>query len=776
MLKKRLPHAASNALRQSGPCMAALLVVLAFLAPTARAAGVAWAQPVVSANVSAELLSEQETIRPGEPFTVGVALRPAPGWHTYWQNPGDSGYPTTVEWTLPAGLKSGDLEWPHPVRLGMPPLVTYGYEGDVLLLARLEAPASLRAGSHVDLVAKTRFLSCREDACIPGKAALSLRIAVENTPPHRDSRWSEAFDAARARLPRRLEGWRATAAEQEGRIRIEVVAPGFARPSTTGIQVYPMTANILDASAQTSVTATEAGFVIEAPCDEKAEPLPETLGLVLVAEGGWDAAGGVHALRVDAQRIGGPPAAAGVVGDSKAEIGAGGAVASAELDAAAASPEAVRTAEPAVGGTNSLPASALPGSAVVAGVTFWVAIGLAFLGGLVLNLMPCVFPVLSLKVLGFLHVAHHEAALVRRHGYAFAAGVLVSFWVLAGLLIALRAAGGALGWGFQLQEPLFVAAIAALLTAMALNLFGVFEFGSSLSGAVGRFDSESGYRGSFLSGVVATVLATPCSAPFMGTAIGFALAQPAIVSLAVFTSLGAGMAAPYLVLSCVPALLRRLPRPGPWMETFRQLMAFPLLATVAWLVWVFGQQAGNDGVLRLMLALLLGSMGAWALGRFRDGHAHFFARAFGGACIVGAVLLVALAASPSPTSSMADTVHADGVEWLAWDPEAIPRHRSEGRVVFVDFTADWCLSCKVNERVALTGEEFAESIRAHSAIVMKADWTRADPRITEALAAFGRSGVPLYVVYPRDPAREPIVLPQLLTPAIVRAALDSAAA
>lgn len=775
MPKNRPTDAVPNALRQSPSRTVAVVATLATLATfvlqgpdaTARAASVAWAEPVVSANITAELISEQETIRPGQSFTVGIALRPAPGWHTYWQNPGDSGYPTTVEWKLPSGMKAGELEWPHPVRLGMPPLVTYGYEGDALLLARLQAPASLRAGSHVDLAAKTRFLSCREDACIPGKADLSLRIAVENTPPHRDSRWSEAFDAARARLPRKLEGWKATAAEQEGRIRIEVVAPGFARPSTTGIQVYPMTANILDASAETSVSATEAGFVIEAPCDQKAEPLPESLGLVLVAEGGWDAAGGVHALRVDAQRTGAPAAGAARAGEDAAGKPAA-------PDDTAPSRDVPRAA--GGDGTAPDPGVVSPAPAVTDVVTFWAAIGLAFLGGLVLNLMPCVFPVLSLKVLGFLHVAHHEAALVRRHGYAFAAGVLVSFWVLAGLLIALRAAGGALGWGFQLQEPLFVAAIAALLTAMALNLLGVFEFGSSLSGAVGRFDSESGYRGSFLSGVVATVLATPCSAPFMGTAIGFALAQPALVSLAVFTSLGAGMAAPYLVLSCVPALLRRLPRPGAWMETFRQLMAFPLLATVVWLVWVFGQQAGNDGVLRLLLALLLGSMGAWALGRFRDGRSHFLARTFGGACVVGAVFLVAMAASPPPTSPAAAAVHADGVEWLAWDPQAIPRHRSEGRIVFVDFTADWCLSCKVNERVALAGAEFADSIRAHSAVVMKADWTRADPRITEALASFGRSGVPLYVVYPRDPARQPIVLPQVLTPAIVREALDSAAA
>lgn len=745
------PEAWPSSLSQSRPAalrrglLASGLVLAMTQVATAAAAAV-----VHDGNVTAELISEQETIRPGEPFTVGLALRPSPEWHTYWQNPGDSGLPTRVTWKLPAGFVAGPLEWPHPVRLGQSPYVTYGYEGNALLLTTIEAPSSLRPGSEVDLVASAKWLACKADACVPGKAELPLRIRVEDSPPHRDSRWTQVFDEARAALPRRLEGWSASVSERGTAVLFDIEAPGQERPSTTNIDVYPLTTKVIEASAATKARASDAGFVVEAVRDDRGDTLPELVELVLVAEGGWDEDGRVKALRLDARRVGSPPPP---------------------------SPAAVEQAAPRAPAASSAPPGkpALPDRAV----TFWAAVGLAFVGGLILNLMPCVFPVLSLKILGFVHVAHHEPVRVRRHGYAFAVGVLVSFWILAGLLLALRAAGGALGWGFQLQEPLFVAAIAALLTAMALNLLGVYEMGSSLAGAVGRLDSDDGYRGSFLSGVLATVLATPCTAPFMGTAVGYALVQPPVDSLAVFSALGAGMASPYLVLACSPALLRRLPRPGTWMELFRHAMAFPLLATVAWLVWVFGQQTGPSGMLALLIALLLGSVAAWLAGRFASGSGRPAARIVGALCLGAAVWMTVSAADHELVGhGSVDGAAATGADsnWVAWDPDAIDRHRDDGHVVFVDFTADWCLSCKVNERVALAGEDFDAALRDHSVVAMKADWTRADPRITDALASFGRSGVPLYVVYPRDPDEEPIVLPQVLTPSIVREALARAAA
>ncbi|HEY2773235.1 MAG TPA: thioredoxin family protein [Candidatus Binatia bacterium] len=712
------------------------------------------------------MLSDQETIRPGQPFTVGIALRPAAGWHTYWQNPGDSGLPTRVEWKLPDGFRAGELQWPHPVRLGNPPFVTFGYEGDSLLLTDIQTPDSAKVGEDIQIVATAKWLACREDACVPGKADLPLKIRVEDAPAVRDSRVCDLFDAARQGVPRSLDGWSAKFSGNADTMRFEISGPKDSRPSTNRLDLFPLEGRIVDASAQARTTTTDDGFVVEVARDKHATGLPDHLGLVVVADGGWDFGGNVHALRVDARNV-----AAAAPGSAAAA-----APAAAPVPAAVPAPGAAPAPTPATearGGEAASPAPARVAQTGVGDITLWAAISLAFLGGLVLNLMPCVFPVLSLKILGFVHVAHSEPAAVRRHGYAFCAGVVVSFWVLAALLLSLRAAGDALGWGFQLQEPRFVALMIALLFMLALNLLGVFEFGGSLSAVAGRMDSGSGYVGAFASGALATVLATPCTAPFMGSALGYALVQPAPAAVAVFTSLGVGMASPYLLLSCVPRLLARLPRPGPWMERLRQAMAFPLLATVAWLIWVFGRETGNDGVLLLLLSLLLLAMAAWMIGGEADGP-HPVARFCAGLSVAGSVVLT-LAAASAPTPATGSTAVSEGaVVWQPWDPGGIARHRSEGRAVFVDFTADWCLSCKVNERVALTGDDFAGQLRAAGAVAMKADWTRSDPRITEALASFGRSGVPLYVVYPRDPARDPIVLPQVLTPSVVHDALAKA--
>lgn len=724
--------------------VATRLVTTALLAQFA-CGGVAHAEPVATANVTAELLSEQETIRPGEPFTLGIALRPAPGWHTYWKNPGGSGLPTKVQWKLPEQLHASELEWPHPVPLGEPPFVAYGYEGNALLLSRVEAAPSLRAGTSLPISALVEWLACREDACVPGKAQIDLRLNVENAPPHRDSRWGEVFDSARAELPRSLPGWSATAKRDGETIRIEVIAAAGVRPSTTGIRVFPLDSGVLDPSAATTVHASDSGFVLEAAATTPARALPETIPLVLVAEGGWDETGEVRALQIDARRLG-PPGGEDVAPKPAARLAT----------------------------TATTQAAFTPSTFAGAGdVTLVFALLLAFAGGLVLNLMPCVFPVLSLKILGFVSIAHHDSAKVRRHGYTFAAGVILSFWLLAGLLLALRAAGGAIGWGFQLQEPLFVAAIAALLLAMSLNFLGLFEFGGALSAAVSRHDSHSGYLGSFLSGVLATILATPCTAPFMGTALGFALTQPPAQSLAVFTALGAGMSSPYVVLACVPSLLTRLPKPGAWMVTLRRAMAIPLLATVIWLMWVFNRQTGDSAAMMLGAALTIGAIGAWLWGRASSTQSTATLTAW--VCVGAAAVLMVTASSQPHTDHALTADEGAGALWRPWNPDAIDQLRREGNVVFVDFTADWCLSCKVNERVALSGEAFTTALAGHNVVAMKADWTRADPLITEALAAFGRSGVPLYVVYPKDLQGEVVVLPQVLTPGIIEDALARAA-
>jgi thiol:disulfide interchange protein DsbD len=425
-------------------------------------------------------------------------------------------------------------------------------------------------------------------------------------------------------------------------------------------------------------------------------------------------------------------------------------------------------------------AGSAPAAAPRAAGGLLLALLLAFVGGLVLNLMPCVLPVLSLKVMGFVRQSQDDGSpRAWRHGLAFTVGVLVSFWTLAGVLLALRAAGQQVGWGFQLQSPVFVAFLAGLFLLLALNLFGVFEVGSSL-GAAGNFAaSRRGLASSFWSGALATLVATPCTAPFMGSALGYGLAQPAPVSIAVFTALALGMASPYLVLSLQPRLLRYVPRPGAWMEGFKQLMGFVLLATVAALSWLYGRQTGVDGMARLIGALVGVGLGAWIYGRGvapgRSPKARFLSAALALALIAAAFtagLAPAEGASRQAVEPRASLPGADGLVWESYSPERLAELRRRGTPVFIDFTASWCLTCQVNERVALRAPEVEERLAREGIALLKADWTLRDDRITEALAAYGRQGVPLYVFHGRDGKAPGRVLPEVITPGIVLTAID----
>ena len=426
--------------------------------------------------------------------------------------------------------------------------------------------------------------------------------------------------------------------------------------------------------------------------------------------------------------------------------------------------KAVELAFPVVA---SLPALATP-VAAPAGETdgsLVLALVFALAGGLLLNLMPCVFPVLGIKVMGFVRHAHGDARALWMQGVVFSAGVLVSFLVLAGLLLALRAGGAELGWGFQLQSPAFVSLLAALFFLMALNLFGVFEWGGFAQSMTSNLSAEGRYADAFLAGVLATVVATPCTAPFMGAAVGFTLAQPAAVSLAVFAMLGVGMALPVLALSFFPAALKKLPKPGPWMETFKQVMAFPLFATVIWLAWVLGAQAGNDAVVALLAGLLLLGVGAWIYGRW--------ARSESIARFVFAALFAALGlwlawpgADAKPGEARAATAKAGEIDWQPWSPERLAELRAAGTPVFVDFTAAWCVTCQVNKRVALNRDEVAKALAARGVVALKADWTNHDPRITAALAELGRNALPVYALYAPGQA-QPKLLPEVLTASLV---------
>lgn len=685
-----------------------LLLVLALLP------GLAAAQ-AEGPHARVQLLADVRGVLPGQPFALGVRFKLDRGWHIYWQNPGDSGQAPRIDWQLPQGFSAGDIEWPYPRQVSLPPVVTYGYEDEVLLPVAVTPPDTLAGPGQVSLRGTVHYLICK-DLCLPEQAQVSLDLPLlERADP--DPAGQRAIADARARLPRHLPEIQLGAGRFGDRVYLDWpagVAPGAVQffPDREG-QFRHAAAQVLErVDDRLRLTLTAAGPV-------------ERLTGVLVHDRGWDAAGQVRALAVEVpiRSLAAVPPAGQLVSEHAADGGMGLALAA----------------------------------------------GLAVLGGLILNLMPCVFPVLSVKVLSFIQLAHGDPGRVRRHGLAFLGGVLVSFWLLAGLLLALRAAGGGVGWGFQLQSPGFVAAMALLLTAVGLNLMGGFEVGLGLSRLAGSAPQPAGYPGSFLTGTLAVLVATPCTAPFMGAALGFALARPAWEALTIFTALGLGMALPYLLLAELPGLLARLPRPGQWMVTLRQGLAFPLFATAVWLVWVLGRQSGVDAVGLLLLAALGVGFAAWGVGHAQRGARRWLP---GGVVVIGlgvaAVLGFAAAMRPAvvaPSASGASTAAGAGIDWQPWSPAAVDALRANGRPVFVDFTAAWCISCQVNKQVALDTAAVAARFAELGVVTLQADWTRYDPAITQALAGFGRSGVPLYVYYP--PGAPPQLLPTVLTPGLV---------
>ena len=666
-------------------------------------------------HASVELLADVRGVLPGQPFALGVQFKLDRGWHIYWQNPGDSGQAPRIDWQLPAGFTAGAIEWPYPQQVSKPPVVTYGYEDEVLLPVAVTTPASIAGPGPATLRATVHYLVCK-DLCLPEQAALRLDLpVVEQAAP--DPAGQRAIAAARARLPRQLPEITVGASRFGDRVYLDWPAAG----ALGGVRFFP------DREGQIRHAAPQ---VLERVGDRArltlmAAGVADAVTGVLVNDRGWDAAGQVRALQVNApltSLASAPPAGQPMVADS----GAGG-------------------------------------------MSLALAAAFALLGGLILNLMPCVFPVLSVKVLSFIQLAHGDPGRVRRHGLAFLGGVLASFWLLAGLLLALRAAGGGVGWGFQLQSPGFVAAMALLLTAVGLNLMGAFEVGLGLSRLAGSAPQPAGYPGSFLTGTLAVLVATPCTAPFMGAALGFALARPAWEALVIFTALGFGMALPYLLLAEAPGLLARLPRPGQWMVTLRQGLAFPMFATAVWLVWVLGRQSGVDAVGLLLLAALGVGFAAWGLGHVQRGGRRWLP----GAVVViglGLAAVLGFGAAMRPAAQAAASLQpAAGIDWQPWSSVVVDAQRAAGRPVFVDFTAAWCISCQVNKRVALDTAAVSARFAQLGVVPLKADWTRYDPAITQALAGFGRSGVPLYVYYP--PGAPPQLLPAVLTPGAVLQAL-----
>ncbi|NNF59182.1 MAG: thiol:disulfide interchange protein [Rhodothermaceae bacterium] len=663
----------------------------------------------------AVLLSDGTHVQPGVPFEVGLHMTMEPDWHSYWLNPGDSGTATALTWTLPEGFEAGPILWPYPEQIVLPPLVSYGYSEEVLLLVRITPPADL-AVSEVTLAAKADWLICA-DVCLPATADVSLSLPVHAAAPAPGPD-AELFAETRAMLPTTVEAWRVEASETDTGYALHLDAPAGWSGDLEGVYFYADAPAVIQHPAAQPVADTEEGPRLALERSEFAMAPEERLTGVLVAPEGMTWEGTHRALAVDVP---------------------------------------VETA--------------MLASAETASPSLWIALLFALFGGVILNLMPCVFPILSIKILGFAQGRTAERATIRTHGLVFGLGVMVSFLVLAGVLLGLRAGGEQIGWGFQLQNPWFVGALALLLFGIGLNLAGVFEVGFGLASAGGRLDRGKGLSGAFWSGVLATIVATPCTAPFMATSLGWALAQPAWAALLVFAVLGTGMALPYVLLSLFPAWIERLPRPGPWMETLKQALAFPMFAAAVWLVWVFGLQRGINGAALLLLAMTLVALGAWLLGRWTATTSTARMRLVT-RTLAGLMLVLALVAVQRGTKQQAaGTTVPEGADWQPYDPAAVTQLVADGQPVFVDFTAAWCLSCQANKAVALSTGVVQEAFRTKGVTTFRADWTNYDPVITEALERFDRSGVPLYVLYPGD-GRPPELLPALLTSGIVLDALD----
>ncbi|MBU1440326.1 MAG: thioredoxin family protein [Gammaproteobacteria bacterium] len=694
---------------------------------------------VTTPHVRAELIADApQGISPGATVWVGLQLTHQPEWHTYWKNSGDSGLPTELSWTLPPGVYNGDIAWPVPRKIPIGNLANYGYEGTVLLPVPLTvAPdfkpdAPLTGVATLDVKLKASWLVCRLE-CIPEDGEFLLKLPVSSsTAGHKD-----AFDSAWAARPVELAQPGSVAIDgQSLRISVEGL-PDAARGKT--LELFPETGEVIRTAAVLGKDWTQSWqgntWTATVPLADQRSASPRTMPLV-VALGAAERNGGQpFAWRAEAPVTGEWPAT-----PPRAQV-------SPALQAALAA------------NTSANPSASI---APAPSRTFAAALLGALLGGLLLNLMPCVFPILAIKVLGFTRRADDRRGH-RRAALAYSAGVVLSLLALGGVMLGLRAAGAQLGWGFQLQSPWVVAMLAGLFTLIGLNLSGVFEFGNLAPSSVRGAQVRHPVVNDFLAGVLAVVIASPCTAPFMGVSLGLAIGLPAAQALLLFAVLGFGLALPYLVAGFVPAVARLLPKPGPWMNTLRRLLAFPMFATVAWLVWVLGQQSGIDGA-GALLGLLVGLAAiVWSLtlrGKTRWTMA---------ALAVAATVALASAIGGNVVRPIEATVAKAGDRWQPWTAAAAEQWVSAGRPVFIDYTAAWCVTCQFNKRNALADPSVLQALDARKVVTLRADWTRRDPAITAALTALGRSGVPVYVL--QAPGKAPVVLSEILSTDEVHAAL-----
>ncbi len=669
------------------------------------------------AQVTASLVSADASVQPGTPFPVALHLVHAEHWHTYWVNPG-TGLPTTIKWSLPPGWTASDIAWPAPIVLSdtRGNVIGNGYDGDVLLPVTLTPPKDLKPGTRVDLAASADWLMCK-DECVPGSAKLSLSLPVAAEAPGADPTYGTRLRSVIAELPVADPSWQisATRGAKEAVLRL-TPREGSSHPGPEALHFFSEDGTIASDQPQKVESDGKGGFTLTLPIASDGPNDAQRLKGVATSQKGWRADGSLPGLKVS------------LTFDDLPVVVA--------------------------------PAPAAPPAAAGG---FIGTLALAFVGGLILNLMPCVFPVLGIKILGFVNQAGSDRKKVTLHGLVFTSGVLLSFWVLAGILAVLRAGGSQLGWGFQLQSPTFVFGLAVAMLAFALNMSGVFEFGLTATGIGSGLQSKSGLLGSFLTGALATVAATPCAAPFLAPALGAALALSTLESFTIFTVIAIGLSTPYLLLSAFPAAVKVLPRPGAWMETFKQAMAFPLYATVAYLVWVMAGQLPENGLLAALFGLVLVALAVWTYGRWNAPGASPGRARFG---TVACVVLLALGAWTGWPVAAAP----GDIVWEKWSPESVEKLRSENRIVYMDFTARWCATCQANKRLVFHSADVLHLFAERHIATLRGDWTNKDPQITAELAKYHRAAVPFNLIWlPGRP--DPVILPEILSPSVVTNAL-----
>jgi thiol:disulfide interchange protein DsbD len=692
---------------------------------------------VATDNVKARLVSEVSAIGPGQTFWVALELDIRDGWHTYWRNPGDSGEPTKLVWQLPPGFTAGDIVWTTPHRFEIAPLVNYGYAKHAVHLVQVTAPKELKAGTPVSLAAKASWLVC-SDVCIPEDANLQLSLPVGARAGGVDPGSAALFTTARGDLPSAQPA--PTSARIAGDQLIITLGQewGATLSQITSLSFFPYDEGGIEYATPQTLTRTKDSVDLAMKVGYQPPKAGAIRGVLVVTE--------KNGTQTDTVPI---EIAADFSGAGAAQVKAGPRFA-------------------------PLQAKPLPQSNKEPEHSLATLLLFAVLGGLILNLMPCVFPVLSIKALNVMEQAKKHPAAVRAKGLVFAAGVIVSMLCLAAVLLVLRAGGEQLGWGFQLQSPLFVTLLVYLLLAVGLNLSGVFEVGGGLAGVGDNLTQGDSYSASFFTGVLATLVATPCSAPFMAPAVGAALTQAPFNALCIFAALGVGIALPFVLLSFAPWMRRVLPKPGAWMDTLKQVFAFPVYATAAWLLWVVAQETSPFGLGAALAGSVLVALAAWSFQKSRSsaGGSKVTVIATAVISLLLAILLpirFADVAAAAPGDSAKARPGVD--EWQPYSEARVAELNAAGRPLLVNFTASWCLTCLVNERNAFSDAAVQEIFRDKKVVLMKGDWTNRDPAITKALAAFGRAGVPLYLVYNGRPgSTEPEILPQLLTAGVVQSA------